>query len=103
MSAAADAEEDDADDDAEELLSMLEKECLCSKRLLRNGASPCSAPCEPPHPSEGSNSAWRVWGDPGQRGCCSALGILIWSTHLSVPSIAKGFLKLITGLAQVIG
>lgn len=84
---------------AEELLGTLEKEFLSVPK-----ASPSSAPCEPPHPSEGSSSAfWGVWGAPEQRGCSFAVGILILSTHLSVPSIAKGFLKLITGLAQVIG
>lgn len=42
----------------------------------------------------------RIWAALVNHGCCFAAGIL--NTHLSVPSIAKGFLKLITGLAQVI-
>jgi len=36
----------------------------------------------------------------GERGCWFAAAVL--NTRLSVPLIAKGFLQLVTGLAQVL-
>lgn len=77
----------------------------CSKRLLGNRVSVSRALWSSllvgtsPPPAALMLSG-RVWAVLANRGCCFAAGIL--NAHLSVPSIAKGFLKLITGLAQVI-